>query len=299
MSRIVLVALAALLLPGCSAIGHLFGLPPRAIVNGPDEAAWSAHIPWASDAPKVVKTGSGLEYVVLASGPAAGEGATARSSVEIHYAGRLAATGRQFDSSFDRRKTATFPVGGVIPGFSEALKLMRPGDAWLVYIPAALGYGARGAGEDVPPNADLMFEIEMKQIITPPASDAVGWSRYLPWNSAAPAVKKIGGGLEYVVLASGKPDGATPKPGQVVDVYLEGRLSTGGDAVMSTFADGEALQLPVDELTEGFAQTIMLMKPGDRWLVRIPAERSNPGDGEDAIPPGAAIIYEVLLSGVD
>jgi len=299
MSRIVLVALAALLLPGCSYLGHVFGLQPRTIVNAADEAAWKTHVPWNSAAPKVVKTGSGLEYIVLASGPAAGERATARSSVEIHYEGRLAATGKQFDSSFDRKKTATFPVGGVIPGFSEALKLMRPGDAWLVYIPTALGYGARGAGEDVPPNADLMFEIEMKRIITPPASDAAAWSKYLPWNSAAPEVKKIGAGLEYVVLASGKPDGATPKSGQLVDVYLEGRLSTGGDAVMSTFADGESLQLPVDELTEGFAQTIKLMKPDDRWLVRIPAELSNAGDGEDAIPPGAAIIYEVLLVGVE
>lgn len=126
-----------------------------------DAAAFAKYVPWNKAHPDVKKTGTGLEYVVLASGDAAGKTPTNDQSVEVFYEGRLNANGNKFDSAFDRGQSATFPVAGVVPGFSEALKLMRPGDRWLVYIPANLGYGAQSPSPDLPANSDLVFEIDM------------------------------------------------------------------------------------------------------------------------------------------
>jgi FKBP-type peptidyl-prolyl cis-trans isomerase len=136
--------------------------PPAAApgAKSVDNAAFQKYVPWKSDQPEIQKPG-GIEYVVLASGDAAGKPPTAAQQAEIFYEGRLNIGGPAFDSAFERNESATFPVGSVVPGFAQALQLMKPGDRWLVYIPSELGYGARGAGGAIPPNADLVFEIEM------------------------------------------------------------------------------------------------------------------------------------------
>jgi peptidylprolyl isomerase len=106
-----------------------------------------------------------VEYIVIASGAADGKPPTASQEAEVFYEGRLNAGGPAFDSAFARGGTETFPVAAVVPGFSEALQLMRPGDRWLVFIPSALGYGPNGTpGGPIPPNADLVFEIEMVKV---------------------------------------------------------------------------------------------------------------------------------------
>ena len=73
-----------------------------------------------------------------------------------------------FDSSYKRNQPATFPLAGVIPGFREGLELMKEGGKYKLYIPGKLGYGERGMGNDIPPNATLIFEIEMLDV-NPPA----------------------------------------------------------------------------------------------------------------------------------
>ncbi|MEM1297682.1 MAG: FKBP-type peptidyl-prolyl cis-trans isomerase [Pseudomonadota bacterium] len=109
----------------------------------------------------VSATESGILYTELSGG----EGAkpTAADSVTVHYTGRLA-DGKVFDSSVDRGQPATFPLGGVIPGWTEILQLMPVGSKWDVWIPSELGYGPRGAGGDIPPNAILHFTIELLSI---------------------------------------------------------------------------------------------------------------------------------------
>jgi peptidylprolyl isomerase len=127
-----------------------------------DTATWTSCTPWNSASPLVKKTGSGVEYIEIASGPPEGVPPTRAQEAEVFYEGRLNAGGPAFDSAFQRGESATFPVARVVPGFSEALQLMKPGDRWLVFIPSALGYGARGTpGGPIPPNADLVFEIEL------------------------------------------------------------------------------------------------------------------------------------------
>jgi FKBP-type peptidyl-prolyl cis-trans isomerase len=128
-----------------------------------DAAAWAKYAPWKSDLPEVVKTGSGLECVVLASGPEAGVPPTASQQAEVFYEGRLNAGGPAFDSAFERNESATFPVAAVVDGFSEALQLMKPGDRQICFLPYPLAYGEAGKGK-IPPAADLLFEIELVSV---------------------------------------------------------------------------------------------------------------------------------------
>lgn len=101
---------------------------------------------------------SGLQYKEITSG--SGKSPKAEDSVTVHYRGKLL-TGTEFDSSYKRNKPATFKVNGVIKGWTEALQLMQEGDKWELSIPPELGYGARGAGRNIPANSALLFEVEL------------------------------------------------------------------------------------------------------------------------------------------
>jgi len=112
----------------------------------------------------VVTTPSGLQYKQVK----VGEGAmpVASDTVSVHYKGTLV-DGTKFDSSYDRGAPAVFPVNGVIPGWTEALLLMSVGDKLELTIPSALAYGAGGTGGTIGPNAVLMFEVELLEIVNP------------------------------------------------------------------------------------------------------------------------------------
>ena len=112
----------------------------------------------------VTVTESGLQYKVLKEGTGASPAAT--DTVVTHYSGTLI-NGKVFDSSYKRDAPATFPVNGVIKGWTEALQLMKVGAKWQLFIPSALAYGERGAGKDIGPNQVLIFEIELLEIKKP------------------------------------------------------------------------------------------------------------------------------------
>ncbi|HKL27262.1 MAG TPA: FKBP-type peptidyl-prolyl cis-trans isomerase, partial [Desulfuromonadales bacterium] len=109
----------------------------------------------------VVVRDSGLQYKVIE--PGEGESPEVDSVVTVHYRGMLV-DGTEFDSSYSRNEPATFPVNGVIPGWGEALPLMKEGAKWKLFIPADLAYGESGAGEQIGPNAALIFEVELLSI---------------------------------------------------------------------------------------------------------------------------------------
>jgi len=113
----------------------------------------------------VQTTASGLQYEVISEGT--GERPTASSTVVVHYTGTLT-DGTKFDSSRDRGQPAQFPLNGVIRGWTEGLQLMREGGKTKFYIPSELGYGARGAPGAIPPNADLIFDVELIKIVGEP-----------------------------------------------------------------------------------------------------------------------------------
>lgn len=105
---------------------------------------------------------SGLQYKVVSSG--SGRSPKAESTVKVHYEGRLL-DGSVFDSSIARGEPAEFPVNGVIKGWTEALQLMKPGDKWQLFIPSDLAYGPNGAGANIGPNAALIFDVELIEIV--------------------------------------------------------------------------------------------------------------------------------------
>jgi FKBP-type peptidyl-prolyl cis-trans isomerase FkpA len=106
----------------------------------------------------VQTTASGLQYKVLETGSGAKPKAT--DTVNVHYSGKLI-NGKKFDSSYDRGEPISFPLNGVIAGWTEGLQLMPVGAKYELVIPAELGYGSRGAGGVIPPDATLIFEVEL------------------------------------------------------------------------------------------------------------------------------------------
>jgi FKBP-type peptidyl-prolyl cis-trans isomerase len=109
----------------------------------------------------VVTTASGLQYIVLHEGD--GPKPKATDGVKVHYRGTFL-DGTEFDSSIKRGEPATFPVTGVIPGWTEALQLMKVGSKYQLFVPSNLAYGERGSGQRIPPNATLIFEVELLAI---------------------------------------------------------------------------------------------------------------------------------------
>jgi len=109
----------------------------------------------------VVTLASGLQYKVLKIGT--GKKPKATDTVTVNYRGTFL-NGMEFDNSYTRGEPATFAVNAVIPGWSEALQLMPAGSKWQLWIPASLGYGEQGAGQTIPPNATLVFEVELLSI---------------------------------------------------------------------------------------------------------------------------------------
>ena len=101
---------------------------------------------------------SGLQYKVIT--PGTGKSPKSTDTVTTHYKGTLI-DGTEFDSSYTRNQTATFPVSGVIPGWTEGLQLMKEGGKYMLFVPSNLAYGERGAGRDIGPNATLVFEVEL------------------------------------------------------------------------------------------------------------------------------------------
>jgi FKBP-type peptidyl-prolyl cis-trans isomerase FklB len=111
-------------------------------------------------------TASGLQYKVLKEGT--GPTPKATDSVTTNYRGTLI-DGTEFDSSYKRGEPATFPVSGVIKGWTEALQLMKVGSKYQLFVPYSLAYGERGAGQDIGPNETLIFEVELLGIKAPEA----------------------------------------------------------------------------------------------------------------------------------
>ncbi|MBK8068894.1 MAG: FKBP-type peptidyl-prolyl cis-trans isomerase [Rhodanobacteraceae bacterium] len=144
---LIAAALAAAMLAACSP-----STPPAA--PAPTSAA-------IQENPNMITTASGLQYEVLTEGT--GPKPKASDTVTVHYKGTLT-NGKVFDSSYDRGEPISFPLDRVIKGWTEGLQLMSVGSKYRLTIPSQLGYGAAGAGGVIPPNATLIFEVELLKI---------------------------------------------------------------------------------------------------------------------------------------
>lgn len=109
----------------------------------------------------ITSTASGLQYKVLTQGE--GKTPKATDTVVVHYRGTLI-NGIEFDSSYERREPAEFPLNRVIKGWTEGVQLMQEGSKYEFYIPSHLAYGTRGAGPDIGPDETLIFEVELLKV---------------------------------------------------------------------------------------------------------------------------------------
>src|SRR2546430_8597383 len=136
--------------------------------------------------PGVKTTASGLEYKVEKEGTGAQPKAT--DMVTVNYRGTLI-DGTEFDSSYKRGQPASFPVNGVITGWTEALQLMKVGSKYQLWIPSSLAYGERSVSPEIGPNATLIFEVELQDVKPPPTPAPPGASKVPPPPSPAPTKK--------------------------------------------------------------------------------------------------------------
>jgi peptidylprolyl isomerase/FKBP-type peptidyl-prolyl cis-trans isomerase FklB len=151
--RVLLIA--SILALGSLSIAASAKAPPETPA-GPDFLARNAK------AKGVVTTPSGVEYFVLASGPASGARPSAADTVALDYEVRLL-SGQVIDSSYATGQPLTGTAGQFVPGFSEAVQLMRPGDTWIVWVPPQLGYGGKDVGP-IPGNSVLRFKLALHSV---------------------------------------------------------------------------------------------------------------------------------------
>ncbi|MBC5991390.1 FKBP-type peptidyl-prolyl cis-trans isomerase [Pontibacter cellulosilyticus] len=129
--------------------------------GGENKKAGEAFLAENKDKEGVKTLPSGLQYMVLKEGT--GKSPSASDTVTTHYHGTLI-DGTTFDSSYERGQPATFPVNGVIAGWTEALQMMKEGAKWRLFIPSGLAYGAQGAGDVIGPNSTLIFDVELLSV---------------------------------------------------------------------------------------------------------------------------------------
>jgi len=153
---LVLALAAALALTACH----------RSAPPAPD--AGKAFLAQNAHADGVRVTPSGLQYRILRSGPSSGLRPKPADEVKVNYEGKLL-DGEVFDSSYQRGTPVVMTVRQLVPGWVEALQLMRPGDEWLLYVPPSLGYGDKNAGP-IPPNSVLVFRLELIDVAPDPSS---------------------------------------------------------------------------------------------------------------------------------
>lgn len=131
-------------------------------INGQNAAVGKAFLEKNKKEEGVIELPSGLQYKVLKEGN--GKKPKATDKVRCHYEGMLL-DGTVFDSSIKRGEPAVFGVNQVIQGWVEALQLMQEGSKWRLFIPSEMAYGARGAGNSIPPHATLIFDVELIEVV--------------------------------------------------------------------------------------------------------------------------------------
>ncbi len=163
MKLLIPVLAAVLALAGCNRAG---GGDPAEMAKSAAEA--KAFMATNAKVEGVQTLPSGVQYKIVRSGPATGLKPGPQDEVKVHYEGKLV-SGKIFDSSYDRGQPAAMPLPALIPAWTEALQLMRPGDEWILFVPPEMGYGPEGAGGgEIPGNSVLIFRIELIDVLPAP-----------------------------------------------------------------------------------------------------------------------------------
>ena len=236
---------------------------------------------------EVKTTASGLQYSVLVPGK---DGPHPRRGdhVKVHYTGWLT-NGTKFDSSRDHGGPATFTVGQLVEGWNEALCLMTVGAKWKLTIPAAIGYGANGSPPTIPPNATLVFELELLELQAIPDDQR-------PPEFHAPdaaAQTKTASGLKYEVVKAGAGDAPT------ADAVLELKYAfwtTKGALLQCSETSGGTIKFPRGDLPLAFMkEAASLLKKGTRLRFEVPPDLCFGDKPQGPIPANSVTIWELEL----
>tara|TARA_B110000467_G_C18332374_1_gene494332 strand:+ start:2192 stop:2971 length:780 start_codon:yes stop_codon:yes gene_type:complete len=242
----------------------------------------------ASCQPKMTTTESGLSYEITEQGP--GEQPQVGDKVKVHYTGMLTDSAKtKFDSSLDRGKPFSFVLGKgqVIKGWDEGIALLHVGDKAILNIPADLAYGERGAGTVIPPNADLIFEVELLGFKTP--------ETVVPFDVTGKDTITTVSGLHYVIVKEG--EGLVPNSSQEVAVHYTGYL-TDGTMFDSSVERGDPIEFFVGkgQVIKGWDEGIMLLNKGAKARFIIPSDLAYGERGAGGvIPPNATLVFDVEL----
>lgn len=235
---------------------------------------------------KTVTTSAGLQYTetVLGAGPKPNAG----DIVLVHYTGSLQ-DGTVFDSSYNRGEPLRFVLGAgqVIPGWDAGIAMMNEGGQAVLVIPPELAYGETGASGVIPPNATLVFDVELVEVQpgAPAAPTAVDES----------AFTVAANGLKQADLVIG--DGPTPMLGQLIVVHYTGWLQDGGKFDSSIdYGEPFTFNLGMGQVIGGWDQGLVGMKVGGKRQLVVPPELAYGETGAGGvIPPNATLIFEVEL----
>jgi peptidylprolyl isomerase len=237
-----------------------------------------------------ITTSSGLQYIEIEQGD--GPAPQAGDLVQVHYRGTLE-DGTQFDSSYDRGQPFAFTLGEgmVIAGWDEGIALMKVGGKAKLIIPPELGYGSRGSGGSIPPNATLVFEVELVSV-QPGAPDA-------PTQVEASDYTTTESGLQYYDFVVG--NGPPVEIGKPVSVHYTGWLED-GTRFDSSYDRGQpaVFVIGVGQVIPGWDEGLADMNTGGIRQLVIPPELGygSQGAGGGRIPPDATLIFEVELIAV-
>lgn len=231
-----------------------------------------------------VKTASGLASKILQAGKGEQKPA-AEDTVTVHYSG-WTTDGKLFDSSVKRGQPASFPLNGVIKGWTEGLQLMVEGEKRRFWIPAGLAYGENPGGGR--PGGLLVFDVELlsiKKAPTPPKT---------PEDvAAAPeSAEKTASGLASKVLAKGTGT-AHPKATDEVTVHYSG-WTTDGKLFDSSVTRGESATFPLNQVIPGWTEGVQLMVEGETRRFWIPAKLAY-GDNAGGGAPAGMLVFDVEL----
>ena len=267
------------IIPHAAGLALAISIPARAETVMPETPS-DVQAPPADAA----KTASGLASKVLQAGKGDQKPAAA-DTVTVHYSG-WTTDGKLFDSSVKRGQPASFPLNGVIKGWTEGLQLMVAGEKRRFWIPANLAYGENPGGGR--PGGLLVFDVELLSIKQAPKPPAV------PEDvAAAPAsAEKTASGIASRVLTKGT-GSAHPKATDQVKVHYSG-WTTDGKLFDSSVVRDEAIVFPLNGVIPGWTEGVQLMVEGEKRRFWIPANLAygeNPGGGR----PGGLLVFDVEL----